>query len=408
MPPPSAATRRPSRSARFKAWATSARASVEADTTAAPRRKSKADRLRSWAASLGANLQRLSLHESAPPPAYDDPDADALPAYALRGPLGRGAFARVVRATRIADGGDVAVKILDKAALRRKRTMARDPATGRPKVATALDAVAGEVALARALDHPRVLRVLDVVEDDARLCLVLELCARGPVMAYDPEAARHACAVSGGAVARGRAARYVLELADGLAYLHARHVAHRDLKPANVLLRGDGSVAIADFGVAHRFAGGLGGSEGGSDSAAADAALEGAAKLARLRRLERAASLAQISGTEGTYAYWAPEMVATAAAGEKVHFNAFACDAWALGCCYYNFRTRRNPFDVADSVEGLFDAIRAGVVDLSDAALGAEERRVLAALLARDAAARATMADLLEDPWLRAAQRDDT
>ena len=33
-----------------------------------------------------------------------------------------------------------------------------------------------------------------------------------------------------------------------------------------------------------------------------------------LRRLERAASLAQISGTEGTYAYWAPEMVATAAA----------------------------------------------------------------------------------------------
>ena len=408
MPPPSAATRRPSRSARFKAWATSARASVEADTTAAPRRKSKADRLRSWAASLGANLQRLSLHESAPPPAYDDPDADALPAYALRGPLGRGAFARVVRATRIADGGDVAVKILDKAALRRKRTMARDPATGRPKVATALDAVAGEVALARALDHPRVLRVLDVVEDDARLCLVLELCARGPVMAYDPEAARHACAVSGGAVARGRAARYVLELADGLAYLHARHVAHRDLKPANVLLRGDGSVAIADFGVAHRFAGGLGGSEGAADSAAADAALEGAAKLARLRRLERAASLAQISGTEGTYAYWAPEMVATAAAGEKVHFNAFACDAWALGCCYYNFRTRRNPFDVADSVEGLFDAIRAGVVDLSDAALGAEERRVLAALLARDAAARATMADLLEDPWLRAAQRDDT
>lgn len=407
MPLPAAATHRPSRSARFKAWATSARASVQADTSAAPR-KSKADRLRSWAASLGANLHRLSLHESAPPPAYDDPDADALPDYALRGPLGRGAFARVVRATRIADGGEVAVKILDKAALRRKRTMARDPATGRPKVTTALDAVAGEVALARTLDHRRVLRVLDVVEDDARLCLVLELCARGPVMAYDPEAARHACAVSGGAVARGRAARYVLELADGLAYLHARHVAHRDLKPANVLLRGDGSVAIADFGVAHRFAGGLGGSEGATDSAAADARLEGAAKLARLRRLERAASLAQISGTEGTYAYWAPEMVATAAAGEKVHFNAFACDAWALGCCYYNFRTRRNPFDVADSVEGLFDAIRAGVVDLSDAALGAEERRVLAALLARDAAARATMADLLEDPWLRAAQRDDT
>jgi len=216
MPPPSATTRRPSRSARFKAWATSARAHVQAENPA-PRRKSKSDRLRSWAASLGtigANLHRLSLHESAPPPpAYDDPDADALPAYALRGPLGRGAFARVVRATRIADGGEVAVKILDKAALRRKRTMARDPATGRPTVATALDAVAGEVALARTLDHRRVLRVLEVVEDDARLCLVLELCARGPVMAYDPEAARHACAVSGGAVARGRAARYVLDRA---------------------------------------------------------------------------------------------------------------------------------------------------------------------------------------------------
>ncbi|KAH8087713.1 kinase kinase kinase [Aureococcus anophagefferens] len=303
--------------------------------------------------------------------------------------------------------------------------MARDPATGRPKVTTALDAVAGEVALARR--PPRVLRVLDVVEDDARLCLVLELCARGPVMAYDPEAARHACAVSGGAVAR--AARYVLELADGLAYLHARHVAHRDLKPANVLLRGDDSVAIADFGVAHRFAGGLGAARARPIPRRGRGA-EGAAKLARLRRLSaprasrrsrarssvlwprqfsrdlggrEKSSPSCLLGTEGTYAYWAPEMVATAAAGEKVHFNAFACDAWALGCCW---RTRRNP-STSRTPSRPFDAIRAGVVDLSDAALGAEERRVLAALLARDAAARATMADLLEDPWLRAAQRED-
>ncbi len=40
------------------------------------------------------------------------------------------------------------------------------------------------------------------------------------------------------------------QVAEGLAYAHARGITHRDVKPANVLAAGDGRYALADFGVA--------------------------------------------------------------------------------------------------------------------------------------------------------------
>jgi eukaryotic-like serine/threonine-protein kinase len=98
-----------------------------------------------------------------------------------------------------------------------------------------------EAEAARALMHPRIIRVYAHGEDGGTPYMAMEhvpggtLCdlfhRRGPL----PEAL---------------ALRLAAEVADALAYAHERGVIHRDIKPHNILLTDDQHVKIADFGIA--------------------------------------------------------------------------------------------------------------------------------------------------------------
>lgn len=89
-----------------------------------------------------------------------------------------------------------------------------------------------EARIAARLHHPNLVRVFDITELDGRPCIVMEL-------------------VPGGTLVDGRlTTTEAAGVADGLAAAHAQGVVHRDLKPANLLRATDGSVKIADFGIA--------------------------------------------------------------------------------------------------------------------------------------------------------------
>jgi len=149
--------------------------------------------------------------------------SDASPVssgYVLGERLGSGGTATVYRARRGAE--EVALKILHP-------HLARDEAVRQRFVR--------EVAIARTLDHPAIVRVWDLVWWEGSAALVMELCPGGSL------AGRRSSGVE-------EVVRIATDVAGALSAAHARGVVHRDLKPQNVLLGAQGGWKVCDFGSA--------------------------------------------------------------------------------------------------------------------------------------------------------------
>ena len=151
--------------------------------------------------------------------------------YLLAERLGYGAMGEV-RLAHLADGGDarVAVKLM-------RPELAGD--------ADLLESFLQEARLLRSVEHPNVVRVLDLVAEGDRLAIVMDYVPGGDLRRAVPSP----CPID--------VVRDLLgQVADGLAAIHAAGIVHRDLKPENVLVsrRPDGTMRarVTDFGLSHR------------------------------------------------------------------------------------------------------------------------------------------------------------
>ena len=202
--------------------------------------------------------------------------------YRLGHPLGHGGMATVYLARDTELDRPVAVKVLAENAAGddglRKRFLR-------------------EARLAARLSHPNVVGVFDAGEDDGRPFLVMEH-VEGETLA-DLLARRVKLPAEEVRGLGQQAAR-------GLAHAHSAGLVHRDVKPQNLLLREDGTLKIADFGIAR--------------------AAEGTA-------------LTQAGTVLGTAAYLAPEQ----ALGEQA---TPASDVYSLGAVLYELLTGRPPIEV--------------------------------------------------------------
>ncbi|MCI0343494.1 MAG: serine/threonine protein kinase, partial [Planctomycetales bacterium] len=103
-----------------------------------------------------------------------------------------------------------------------------------------------EARAAAKLDHPNIVQVLNVGRDAHHHFIVMQFVEGRSLSAVVEEK---------GALEPRRASEIVRDVARGLAAAHRQGVIHRDVKPGNIMISGDGSAKIADFGLAKETSG---------------------------------------------------------------------------------------------------------------------------------------------------------
>ena len=150
--------------------------------------------------------------------------------YRLQAPIGRGAMGVVWRARDQLLDRDVAVKEVHIA----------ETLTDAER-ANAYQRTLREAKTAARLNHPAVVTVYDVCEDEGRPWIVMQL--------VNAQSLDQVLAASGPLSPR-RAAEMARQLLSALSVAHAAGVMHRDVKPSNVLLGNDDRAVLTDFGIA--------------------------------------------------------------------------------------------------------------------------------------------------------------
>lgn len=255
--------------------------------------------------------------------------------YRLDALIGSGGFASVFRARDLRLERDVAVKVL-------LANHATDPA-----IATRFDREARVLAT---VSHPNVVAIHDVAPGDpataAEPFIVMELCDGGSL-------ANRLTASETGALPPDELIPVLVDVAAGLAALHARGIVHRDLKPSNILLS-EGRARIADLGIA---------ATGPSE-------------------------LTAVGTTIGTLAYLAPEQLA----GEQ---GSAASDVHALGVIAFLGLTGRPPRPAGSVADVVATSVQP--VDPASAmepSLGSAFDEPIARALARNPSLRPTATEL--------------
>jgi len=211
-----------------------------------------------------------------------------------------------------------------------------------------------EIAILKCVQHPSVVRTLDIFETKDKVHVVMELCEGGML---------YSAVQDGLEFEEAHVAMLMRQILAGVAYLHASGICHRDLKPENVLC--DSSVAprvvkIADFGLSNVF--------GPQD--------------------------AVMSTLIGTPEFIAPEIAMRRPYGPAV-------DVWAVGMIMYNVVAGKLPFDEeGDAVIGrLRQELHITFPESAWRSYSPAARSFVLALLQRDPAKRLTAQGALVHPW---------
>ena len=160
-----------------------------------------------------------------PQPQMTLPSGTKLGPYDIESLVGAGGMGEVYRARDARLNRTVAIKVLPK-------SFSAD--------ADRLQRFMQEARAAAALNHPNILSIYDIGEENGSPYIVSEL-LEGTTLREQ---------LRSGPLPARKAIDYALQAARGLAAAHDKGIVHRDLKPENIFVTDDGRVKILDFGLA--------------------------------------------------------------------------------------------------------------------------------------------------------------
>ena len=260
--------------------------------------------------------------------------------------LGEGSFGYVLEYERIRDGDHFAIKILQKDRVGH----------------TNLKLFEREVSVMKAIAHPHIVQLAEILENSDHLFLVLELCELGSLSRVLKEM---------GPFPEQLARDVMRQLGEAISYMHRMGVVHRDIKLQNVLVTRRNPrtrrfeaeqlfVKVADF------------------------------SLAILKKPDE-----NLQCVCGTLNYMSPEVLDDNIYGQ-------ASDNWSMGVILYQLLSGGEPPFEPRDVEDLRALVRAPVAFEGAVWRGASDQAVscIHSLLTVDPVHRMTASELLSHPWL--------
>ncbi|XP_052405718.1 serine/threonine-protein kinase BRSK1 isoform X1 [Carassius gibelio] len=258
--------------------------------------------------------------------------------YRLEKTLGKGQTGLVKLGIHCITGQKVAIKIVNREKLSESVLMK----------------VEREIAILKLIEHPHVLKLYDVYENNKYLYLVLEHVSGGELFDY---------LVKKGRLTPKEARKFFRQIISALDFCHSHSICHRDLKPENLLLDEKNNIRIADFGMAS---------------------------------LQVGDSLLETSC--GSPHYACPEVIR----GEK--YDGRRADVWSCGVILFALLVGALPFD-HDNLRQLLEKVKSGVFHMPHF-IPPDCQALLRGMIEVNPEKRFTLEEIQKHPWYQGGRNE--